>query len=59
MQMVLSEQKVLKCAQAYALFVKAKGIIKKGENYVEGLNLNKCMGWLVKTAFSKSAIWRT
>ena len=43
MQMVLSEQEVLKCAQAYALFVKAKGIIKKGENYVEGLNLLKQM----------------
>lgn len=43
MQMVLSEQEVLKCAQAYALFVKAKGIIKKGENYLEGLNLLKQM----------------
>ena len=43
MQMVLSEQEVLKCAQAYALFVKANGIIKKGENYVEGLNLLKQM----------------
>ena len=47
MQMVLSEQKVLKCAQAYALFVKAKGIIKKGENYVEGLNLLKQMYGMV------------
>lgn len=43
MQMVLSEQEVLRCAQAYALFVKAKGIIKKGENYLEGLNLLKQM----------------
>ena len=35
MQMVLSEQEVLKCAQAYALFVKARDIIRKGENYLE------------------------
>ena len=41
MQMVLSEQEVFKCAQAYALFVKARDIIKKGENYLEGLNLLK------------------
>ena len=41
MQLVLSEQEIRKCVQAYALFVKAKDIIKKGENYMEGLNLLK------------------
>ena len=43
MQLVLSEQEIRKCAQAYALFVKAKDMIKKGENYVEGLSLLKQM----------------
>lgn len=43
MHTVLSEQEISKCAQAYALFVKARDIIKKGENYLEGLNLLKQM----------------
>ena len=47
MQMVLSEQEVFKCAQAYALFIKARDIIKKGENYLEGLNLLKQMYGMV------------
>ena len=47
MQTVLSEQEVFKCAQAYALFIKARDIIKKGENYLEGLNLLKQMYGMV------------